>query len=130
MSLIRLSKEDAKRDAGIGYTDLKTLVFVIVTAFSAYSFIQDDIKAAELRAVSAIEKAGDAIQRTQIELQLEILEDKRDRIKEKYGVPASRLGDVITPSDSAELARIERRIVRAVYMQQVLDAKQEAPLHN
>lgn len=127
MSLIRLSKEDAKREAGITYADVKMTLLVLVTVFGAYSFLQSDIKAAEQRAINAIERNADNTEATLIEFQLDVLEDRHARVKENYGVPESKLADVISPSDSAKLAGIESRIRRLEAKQKVLDAKNSVP---
>ncbi len=108
MTFIRLSKEDAKREAGISFTDLKAVLLVVTTAFGAYFLIQDEIQAAEQRAVQAFEKTARSIEITQIEFRLDVLYDRRDRIKTKY--TASTHG--ITPSDSAILARTQSQISR------------------
>lgn len=121
MSLIRLSKEDARREANISYADIKVIILVVSTAFGAYFFLEGKIEAAEQKTVQSIERASDAIEATQIVFQLDALEDRKQKIKAKY--KGARIEDVITPSDDSDLARIEARIVRLLARQIILDSK-------
>jgi len=107
VNIIRLSKEDAKREAGITYADLKAVLLVVTTVFGAYFFIEGEIQAAEQRAVQAFEKTATNTEITMIEFRLDVLYDRRDGIKTKY----LNLS-VISPSDSARLAKTESQIRR------------------
>lgn len=107
MSFTRLTKEDAKREAGISFTDLKAVLLVVTTAFGAYFFIHGEIQAAEQRAIQAFERTAISTEITMIEFRLDVLYDRRDRIKAKYANPG-----VISPSDSAILAKTQSQISR------------------
>lgn len=118
MNLIRLSKEDAKREAGITYADIKAIIFIVTTVFGAYLFIQADIEAAESRAVTVIQRTFEAVESTQIEFQLDVLEERLETIKSRNSGSS-----IASPSDLAKISRIEGRIRRLEARQQVLDSR-------